>query len=143
MNSLAMMAFMAAGSQGGGLNPSMLQALVKMEEDEQRKRNALLLGVGQNVASGYRFLKGTPKVVDAAGKELPPEEPRYAGILLKYKVEEDTKYEALQNMINGVLQTYVHYQGDSSSGALAMLATGMNNSGAGNRPTAGSARFGG
>lgn len=140
MNSIALLAL--AGSQGPGLNPSMMQAIVKMEEEQKRKNHALLEALGSNVASGFRYLKGPPKIVDAAGKELAKEDPRFTGIMLAHKVEEDIKYEGLQNLINGVIKAYVATQ-QSDGSSLAMLMSGMNASGRSAQPTAGSARFGG
>ena len=142
MNSIGLLA-VVAGSQGGGINPTMMQALVKMEEDNRRKNNELLAAIGSNVASGLRYLKGPPKIVDAAGKEIAKEDPRFSGILLAHKVEEDIKYEGLQNLINGGIKAYIATQGDSSS--LALMMAGMNASGRSGsaQPTAGSARFGG
>jgi hypothetical protein len=135
--------WLMAAARGGSVDPGMINAILKMEEEQQRKTEAVMLGLSKQVASGFRYLKGTPKIVDAAGKEVAPEDPRYAGILLKYKVEEDTKYEALQNLITGGVETVIELRRGSLGTTEFMARMMAGGSDASARPTAGSARFGG
>lgn len=83
----------------GDVDGEVLATLSKMEDEKRRKIEVAIEAISRNVASGFRYFKGEPKVVDAGGAEIKPEDPRYAGILLKYKNEQDVKFEALQNAL--------------------------------------------
>lgn len=132
------LAIMAAMS--GDIDPELMATLSRMEDEKRRKLEAAITALGENVASGYRYFKGEPKVVDTAGVEIKPEDPRYAGIVLKYKNEQDIKFEALQNMINGSTKVILEFVRPSAleSEMMARLLAGKKKK---SRPSAGEARF--
>lgn len=128
---------------GGDLDPDLLSTIGKMEDEKRRKMEALIKAFGKNVSTGYRYLKGSPKIVDASGAELSAEDPRYSGILLKYKDEQDIKFAALENLISGFTEAMLEFIKPSAM-EMELMARLMANKGKrpDARPTAGAARFG-
>lgn len=124
----------------GDADPELMGTLSRMEDEKRRKIETAVEALGENIASGYRYLKGEPKVVDSAGVEISPEDPRYAGIVLKYKQEQDIKFEALQNLIKGSVRVIIELMRPSALEAELMgrLLAGKKKS---RRPSAGEARF--
>lgn len=138
MNSL-----MLAVAMNGGNDPELGALIDKMETRRKRKLKALLESVGENLASGYRFFKGQVKIIDATGKEMSAEDPRYSGLLLKYKDEQDIKFAALENALKGTMRIALEFflEDDGVEGEiLARLSKGRQQSA---RPTAAQSRFGG
>ena len=134
------MNFAIMAAMSGDADPELMGTLSRMEDEKRRKIEAAVEALGENVASGYRYFKGEPKVVDASGAEIKPEDPRYAGIVLKYKQEQDIKFEALQNLIKGSVKVVIELMRPSALEAELMgrLLAGKKKS---RRPSAGEARF--
>lgn len=127
-------------AMNGDADPELMGTLSRMEDEKRRKFETAVEALSENIASGYRYFKGEPKVVDASGAEIKPEDPRYAGIVLKYKQEQDIKFEALQNLLKGSVKVIIELMRPSALEAELMgrLLAGKRKS---RRPSAGEARF--
>jgi hypothetical protein len=139
MNTLALIAAM-----NGTDDPELARMIDKMEATRKRKLKAVIESVGENLATGYRFFKGQVKIIDATGAEMKPEDPRYSGLLLKYKDEQDIKFAALENAFKGSVRIALEFllDEDSMEGELlARMAKGKRPAEPA-RPTAAQSRFG-
>lgn len=137
MNALSVVAVMG----GGAVDPELIRLISAQEKERRETIEKAVVNLGKNVVTGYRYWKGAPKVLDSStGQEIKPEDARYAGIMLKYRQEEDVKFAMFENLVNSTVEMALVL---SKGSALEMeiLARLMQRQPSDNRVSADSARF--
>lgn len=138
MNALAVVAMMG----GSGVDPELIRVLQAQENERKEKLEKLIVNLGKNAVTGYRYFKGEPKLIDAhTGKEIPPEDTRFAGLMAKYRQEQDIKFDMFENLVNSTVELALAFS-KSSSLEIELMARLMNRK-QDSRPSADSARFSG
>ena len=103
---------MALALMGGNADPDLIRLLTAQEKERRDRLEKLVVNLGKNVVTGYRYFKGAPKLLEAGTtttKEIPAEDPRYAGLMAKYRQEEDIKFEAFENFVNSVVEITIEF----------------------------------
>ena len=134
MNSMAVVAL------GGNMDPDTIRLLLNQDKERREKLEKVIVNVGKNAVTGYRYFKGAPKVIDATtGKEIEPEDARYSGLMAKYRQEEDVKFAMFENFVNSIVDLAVEFAKPSAFEAelLARMMQGRKDT----RLSADSARF--
>jgi len=135
MNTIAVLAM------SGNMDPDMVRLLMSQDKERREKLEKLVVNFGKNVVTGYRYYKGAPKVIDATTtKEIDPEDPRYAGLMAKYRQEQDVAFSMFENFVNSIVDMAVEFAKPSAFEAelLARMMQGRKDT----RLSADSARFG-
>lgn len=137
MNALAVVAMMG----GADVDPELVRLITAQENEKREKMEKLLVNLGKNVVTGYRYFKGAPTVVDSTTKtEIKPEDPRYAGILAQYRQDQDVKFAMFENLVNSTVDLAISFS-KSSSLEMELMARMMNRKPSDKRVSADSARF--
>ena len=137
MNALTVVAMMG----GAEVDPELVRLITNQEKERTDKLEKLIVNLGKNAVTGYRYFKGAPTVVDSTTKEpINPEDPRYAGIMLKYRQDEDIKFAMFENLVNSTVDLAIAFS-RSSSLEMELMARLMNRKPSDNRVSADSARF--
>ncbi len=132
---------MVALLAGGDVDSDLLRLMTEQEKEKQQKIEAGVKNLGRNVVTGYRYFKGPPKVIDATTqKEIDPSDPRYAGIMAKYRQEEDVTFAMFENLVNSTIEMALIFT-KSSALEMELMARLMNRKPSDNRVSADSARF--
>jgi len=135
MNALAVVAMM-----GGSVDPDLVRLITAQENERRDKMEKLIVNIGKNVVTGYRYFKGEPTVLDSSTKEpIKETDSRYAGIMAKYRQEQDIKFAMFENLVNSTVELAIAFS-KSSSLEMELMARMMNRKEEG-RPSADSARF--
>ncbi len=133
---------LAFALMGGDLDPDLIRLLTAQDKERRDRMDKLIANLGKNAVTGYRFLKGPPKVVDATTqKEIDPSDPRYAGLMAKYRAEQDGKFEMFENAVNSVVEIALEFSKPSAIEAELMARIMNRKPAADARVSADSARF--
>lgn len=127
---------------GGNADPDLIRLLANQEKERRDRMEKVIIQVGRNTVTGYRYFKGSPKVIDAStGKDIDPEDPRFAGLMAKYRQEQDVTFAMFENMVNSVVELAIEFSRPSAWEAelMARIMNGRKDQ----RPSADSARYSG
>ncbi len=127
---------------GGNADPDLIRLLANQEKERRDRMEKVIIQVGRNTVTGYRYFKGSPKVIDAStGKDIDPEDSRFAGLMAKYRQEQDVTFAMFENMVNSVVELAIEFSRPSAWEAelMARIMNGRKDQ----RPSADSARYSG
>ncbi len=133
---------LALALMGGDLDPDLIRLLTAQDQERRARIEKLIAEMGKNAVTGYRYLKGPPKVVDATTlKEIDPADPRYAGLMAKYRAEQDAKFEMFERAVNSLVELALEFSKPSAIEGELMARIMTRKPAADARMSADSARF--
>lgn len=133
---------LAFALMGGDMDPDLIRLLTAQDKERRDRMDKLIANLGKNAVTGYRYFKGEPVVLDSTTKEpIKETDPRYAGIMAKYRQQEDVKFAMFENFVNSTVELALEFSKPSAIEAELMARIMNRKPAADARVSADSARF--